>query len=89
MVLPWVRVRGAVEARIFSGICVKGLWEGSAGRGRRGWGAFEARVFSGALPLGPHFLSCLDTRKEAKKIKAKQKSGALCRKARITGKVEF
>jgi hypothetical protein len=78
-----------IETRIFLGICVQGLWEGFAERGRRGWGAFEARDFSGALPLQPHFLSCLDTRKEAKKIKAKQESGALCRKAGITGKVEF
>jgi hypothetical protein len=51
-------------------------------------GALEARFIQGRCPW-PHFLSCLDTRKEAKKIKAKQKSGALCRKARITGKVEF
>jgi hypothetical protein len=68
-----------------------GVWfvEGIRWAREKGVGAFEARVFSGALPLRPHFLSCLDTRKEAKKIKAKQKSFPLCRKARITGKVEF
>jgi hypothetical protein len=35
MVLIWVRVKDALEARIFLGICVQGLWEGFAGRGRR------------------------------------------------------
>jgi hypothetical protein len=35
--------------------------------------SFKRGFFQGRCPW-PHFLSCLDTRKEVKKIKAKQKS---------------